>query len=35
MSKHICLQCDGDGYYITTSGRTEECNRCYGEGEIE
>lgn len=31
----ICLHCDGDGYIITHTGNTRECNRCEGTGYIE
>lgn len=31
----ICLNCDGDGYLVFGNGKTKECVRCDGTGEIE
>ncbi|WP_442920015.1 YuiA family protein [Metabacillus sp. B2-18] len=30
----ICISCGGDGYLVFSNGRTKECYRCNGTGEI-
>lgn len=31
----FCLNCDGDGYLINGNGKTKECIRCDGTGEMD
>jgi len=29
-----CLNCDGDGYFITPKGQTKTCKSCDGTGNV-
>lgn len=31
----ICLNCDGDGYFISPKGQTKTCKHCDGTGIVK
>lgn len=32
---NICLNCDGDGYFISPKGQTKTCKHCEGSGVVK
>ncbi len=32
---NICLNCDGDGYFISPKGQTKTCKHCDGTGIVK